>query len=484
MFVGRKRELDKLNTLYAGDSFEFAVVYGRRRVGKTTLIREFLKDKESVYYMAVEGTKKENLRGLSAAFLMQGKNNAPAAESYVEFRDYEAALAYIDLLAGEHRRIVIAIDEYPYLAASYPTISSLVQKHIDECWKDSRLFLILCGSSMSFMEEQVLGYKSPLYGRRTAQFKIRPFTFWEAGEMLKDYSAQDRALLYGVTGGIPEYLSRIDGTKDVHENIIRLFFDESGRLFEEPINLMKQELREPMTYHSIISAIASGASRLNEIATKTGLESGGCSNQLSSLIALQIVKKEVPMTQNANSRSTLYSLEDSMYLFWYRFVRPNSSSIMCGVGRQIYETVVMPQNDDFMGRIFETICRQYLFLPEIYGKLPFPIGQIGRWWGNNARARRQEEIDLMAISGETVLFGECKWRNEKIGRQVVERLLERGELFQYPEKYYYIFSKTGFKEETTQYCSEKERVYLISFEEMCTCFTYCYRGCPQLTSTK
>lgn len=467
MFVGRKRELDKLNTLYAGDSFEFAVVYGRRRVGKTTLIREFLKDKESVYYMAVEGTKKENLRGLSAAFLMQGKNNAPAAESYVEFRDYEAALAYIDLLAGEHRRIVIAIDEYPYLAASYPTISSLVQKHIDECWKDSRLFLILCGSSMSFMEEQVLGYKSPLYGRRTAQFKIRPFTFWEAGEMLKDYSAQDRALLYGVTGGIPEYLSRIDGTKDVHENIIRLFFDESGRLFEEPINLMKQELREPMTYHSIISAIASGASRLNEIATKTGLESGGCSNQLSSLIALQIVKKEVPMTQNANSRSTLYSLEDSMYLFWYRFVRPNSSSIMCGVGRQIYETVVMPQNDDFMGRIFETICRQYLFLPEIYGKLPFPIGQIGRWWGNNARARRQEEIDLMAISGETVLFGECKWRTEKIGRQVVERLLERGELFQYPEKYYYIFSKTGFKEETTQYCSEKERVYLISFEEMC-----------------
>ena len=244
MFVGRKRELDKLNTLYAGDSFEFAVVYGRRRVGKTTLIREFLKDKESVYYMAVEGTKKENLRGLSAAFLMQGKNNAPAAESYVEFRDYEAALAYIDLLAGEHRRIVIAIDEYPYLAASYPTISSLVQKHIDECWKDSRLFLILCGSSMSFMEEQVLGYKSPLYGRRTAQFKIRPFTFWEAGEMLKDYSAQDRALLYGVTGGIPEYLSRIDGTKDVHENIIRLFFDESGRLFEEPINLMKQELRD------------------------------------------------------------------------------------------------------------------------------------------------------------------------------------------------------------------------------------------------
>lgn len=481
MFVGRKRELDILNGLYRSNRFEFVVFYGRRRVGKTTLIREFLKNKESVYYMAVEGTKKENLHGLSVAFLTQtvlyekkayGSSSAHSihgteASNYAEFRDYEAFLSYIDMLARENRRIVITIDEYPYLAAAYPAISSMLQKHIDECWKDSQLFLILCGSSMSFMEEQVLGYKSPLYGRRTAQFKIRPFIFWEAGEMLKDYNGKEQALLYGVTGGIPEYLSRIDCSMDAHENIIRLFFEESGRLFEEPVNLMKQELRDPMTYHSIIAAIASGASRLNEIATKTGMESGGCSNQLASLIALQIVKKEVPMTQPANSRSTLYSLEDSMYLFWYRFVRPNSSSIMCGVGRQVYEAIVMPQMDDFMGRVFETMCRQYLFLPEIYGKLPFPVGQIGRWWGNNAQAKRQEEIDLMAVSGEQALFGECKWRNEKVSRQVIERLFERGELFHYPEKYYYVFSKTGFQEEAVQYCNKNERVRLISFNEMC-----------------
>lgn len=327
--------------------------------------------------------------------------------------------------------------------------------------------MILCGSSMSFMEEQVLGYKSPLYGRRTAQFKIHPFTFWEAREMLAEFGEQDQALLYGVTGGIPEYLSRIDKTRDVHGNIIWLFFDESGRLFEEPINLMKQELREPMTYHSIIAAIASGASRLNEIATKTGLESGGCSNQLSSLIALQIVKKEVPYTHQENSRSTLYSLEDSMYLFWYRFVRPNISGIMCGVGEQIYEAAVKPEINDFMGRVFETICRQYLFLPEVYGKLPFVVGQIGRWWGNNAKARRQEEIDLMSVSDDKALFGECKWRNEKVGLHVLERLIERGELFHYPEKYYFVFSKSGFQEETLQYGWEKSWIRLFSFEEMC-----------------
>lgn len=463
MFFGRDRELNKLNTLYQSGQFEFAVFYGRRRVGKTTLLREFMKEKRGIYYMAVEGTSKENLSGLSAALFTQNHLMAYQAA----FRDYEMLLQYIDTLAVTGERLVIAIDEYPYLAASYPAISSMLQKHIDQVWKDSKLFLILCGSSMSFMEEQVLGYKSPLYGRRTAQFKIQPFTFWEAKEMLADFTVWEQAELYGVTGGIPEYLSRMNPSVGADENIMTLFFDESGRLFEEPINLMKQELREPMTYHSIIAAVASGASRLNEIATRTGLETSGCSNQLSSLISLQIIKKETPVTEPVNSRRTLYRLEDSMYLFWYRFVRPNSSSIMCGVGREVYEAIVAPQMNDFMGAIFERICQQYLFLPAVYRSLPFVIGEVGRWWGNNAREKRQEEIDLMAITDNQALFGECKWRNEKVSRQVVEKLLERGELFQYPEKYYYLFSKTGFQEEARLLAQRNKRIRLFSFEEMC-----------------
>lgn len=464
MFVGRKRELDKLNALYQSGQFEFAVLYGRRRVGKTTLLQEFMKEKQGIYYMAVEGAKKENLSGLSDAFLSQSAISA----HHAEFRDYETLFDFIDSLAATGERTIIAVDEYPYLAASYPVISSMIQKHIDQCWKDSNLFLILCGSSMSFMEEQVLGYKSPLYGRRTAQFKIHPFTFWEAREMLPDFSNWEQAVIYGVTGGIPEYLARINNGISVDDNIIQLFFEESGRLFEEPTNLMKQELKEPMTYHSIIAAIAAGASRLNEIATKTGLESSGCSNQLSSLIALQIVKKEVPVTEQIGSRRTLYCLEDSMYLFWYRFVRPHSSSIMRGVGRQVYETIVIPQMNDFMGTVFENICKQYLFLPEVYENLPFTVGEIGRWWGNNAQAKRQEEIDLLAVSGDKALFGECKWRNEKVGRQVIDKLLERGELFRYSEKYYYIFSKFGFQNAALEYADLKGRVYLVTFEGMIT----------------
>ena len=215
MFVGRLRELKKLQSLYNSNQFGFAVFYGRRRVGKTTLINEFIKDKKAVYYMAVEGTRKENLSGLSKALLMTGESARGA-----EFLDYTNLFNYIDTLCQSQERLIIVIDEYPYLAASYPAISSMLQSHIDQCWKNSKLFLILCGSSLSFMEEQVLGYKSPLYGRRTAQFKIHPFTFFEARRMLLSFSEEAQAILYGITGGIPEYISRIDVDKSLDDNIL------------------------------------------------------------------------------------------------------------------------------------------------------------------------------------------------------------------------------------------------------------------------
>ena len=464
-FVGRDREIKKLHTLYQNEGFQFVVIYGRRRVGKTMLINEFLKGKRSAYYMAVEGTAKENLTGISKALLTEG-----ASDFYMpEFSDFESLLLYIDHLCKNsdgQERLVIAIDEFPYLAASYPAISSMLQSHIDQCWKNSNLFLILCGSSMSFMEEQVLGYKSPLYGRRTAQFKLHPFSYFEAKEMLSEFSTEEQAVLYGVTGGIPEYLSRIRSNQSMDDNIKELFFDESGRLFDEPGNLLKQELQDPSSYHSIITAIAGDASRLNEIATKTGLASSGCSAQIQSLITLGIIKKETPLTEGIKSRKTLYTLEDFMFLFWYRFVRPNLSGIMRGIGETIYEVSVKPQISHFMGYIFEEICKQYLYLPQIYMTLPFPAGEFARWWGNNPKKKRQEEIDLMAENGSEAIFGECKWRNELADVDILETLQERSGLFHYQKQSYMIFSKTGFTEKLKLREQEEENVRLISFEDM------------------
>ncbi len=464
MFVGREKEQKKLENMYMENQFQFAVIYGRRRVGKTTLINEFIKNKNAVYYMAVEGTKRENLIGLSKALLSSGIS----CQILPEFFDFENLFSYIDELCKKQGKepMILAIDEFPYLAASYPAISSIIQSHIDQCWKNSNLFLILCGSSMSFMEEQVLGYKSPLYGRRTAQFKLRPFTYFEAKQMLNGFSQEEQAILYGITGGIPEYLSRIYNQNTLGENIINLFFDESGRLFDEPGNLLKQELREPATYHSIISAIAGGASRLNEIATKTGLATGGCSNQIQSLISLGIVKKETPITEKESSRKTIYRLEDNMFLFWYRFVRPNISTIIRGIGEQVYEQMVKPHLNDFMGSIFEEICQQYVYLPKIYKKLPFPIGNTGRWWGNNPKKKCQEEIDIMAENGMDALFVECKWRKNLVDQDVIITLLERSGLFNYQNNYFMIFSKNGFTVDAKKYASQNKRIQLISFEEM------------------
>ena len=264
---------------------------------------------------------------------------------------------------------------------------------------------------------------------------------------------------------MPEYLVKIKSQKSVNDNLKELFFQDTGALFEEPTNLLKQEMREPASYHSIISAIASGASKLNEIATKTGLESGACSNLMTSLIQIGIVEKERPITEKENSRKTLYRLQNSMFLFWYRFVRPNITTISMGLGETVYETMVKPQLNSFMGSIFEEICKQYLYRPEIYRILPFLFGKLGRWWGTNPKEKREEEMDIVAVSDKQILLGECKWRNEKVDVKVLKTLVDRGELLAYPEKYYYVFSKSGF-EANVEETAQQYGIRTVSFAEM------------------
>ena len=245
MFVGRHQELKKLNSMYESGQFEFAVIYGRRRVGKTTLIKEFCKGKKAIYFIAREANDIINIENFSSdVFSVTSKES----QGNVYFSNWEKAFEYIYNIS-QNERVILVIDEYPYLAQSSRAISSIVQAHIDMKLKDSKLFLILCGSSMSFMEYQVLGYKSPLYGRRTAQFKIKPFTYYESALLLEGFTIEEQAILYGVTGGIPEYLSRVRLNMSLKENIENLFLSESGHLFEEPVNLLQQELREPATYN-------------------------------------------------------------------------------------------------------------------------------------------------------------------------------------------------------------------------------------------
>ena len=434
MFYGRSSEMEKLNEMYSSGNFELAVIYGRRRVGKTTLIREFIKDKKAIFFAACESTSADNLISLSRC--IGGKSDAPV------YQDYESALSAVFEIANSER-LIFVIDEYPYLAESHRAISSLLQIAIDHNRDYSKIMIILCGSSMSFMENQVLGYKSPLYGRRTAQFRLLPFTFFEALYFLEGFSTIDKAILYGVAGGIPEYLNKVNHSKDVRTNIIDLFLSPSGHFFEEPSNLIKQELREPSTYNVIIESIASGASRLNEIATKAKIESNKCAKYLSSLISLGLVRKEYPYGETASKRS-IYRLEDNMFRFWYRFVFTNVSAITVGMGAAVYDNEVEPQLNAYMGLIFEDICKQWLFEQAKINALPFFVGSLGRWWGTNSQTRTQEEIDIMATRKDEAIFAECKWKNADVDIDVLHDLRRKSELFPHLKPYLFIFVKNNY----------------------------------------
>lgn len=461
MFVGRKNELESLTKSYNKDSFQFPVLYGRRRVGKTTLINEFCKGKKAIYFVAVQSTAKENLDILSLQILSILTPEAPRNP----FPSFREAVDYI-FERARNERFVLAIDEYPYLANSDPSVSSILQTAIDKNHTNSKLFLILCGSSMSFMENQVLGYESPLYGRRTAQYKLTPFDYAESSEMLPGFNNIDKIILYGVTGGVPEYLSRIDNTLSVRDNVESLFFDPAGRLFEEPANLLKQELKKPETYNAIIAAIASGSSKINEIAEKSDIETSQCSKMLSTLISLGLVRKEYPVTEE-NSKKTIYILDDWMFVFWYRFVRPDLSRITAGLGKIVCDEVFTEQIHSHTGYAFEDCAIQYMWRALKENRLPAAFKKIGRWWGNNALERREEEIDFIALTGEKAIFGECKWREQPVGENTLNDLARKAKLFSFFTSINFIlFSKSGFTPALEYKAANHDGIILVGVNDM------------------
>lgn len=460
MFVGRERELDALNKLYKSDKFEFVVIYGRRRVGKTALINQFIENKKAIYFMGVESNAKQNLENFSKSII----EYASGIETESSFLSFQTAFETVFKLA-EKERVILAIDEYPYIAHSSKSLASTLQFLIDKYKDTSKLMLILCGSSMSYMEDHVLAYKAPLYGRRTAQMRILPFDFEETCRYLKKFSNEDKAIIYGIVGGTPQYLLQIDDKLSIEDNIKNTYLNPISFLYEEPINLLKKEVREPSIYTAIITAIATGCSRMSEISSKVGEDISVCATYLKNLINLEIVKKETPYGEKT-SRKSIYSIEDNMFRFWYRFVLDNNSVIARGATGLVYKKVES-QLSDYMGKVFEEICKQYLWKQLLLGNCPVEFVSIGRWWGNNPIEKSQEEIDIMGEQDKnTALFAECKWTNEKVDLGVLETLIKRSQLFSYKTKHYYLFSKSGFTKGCTEKANEIGKVALVKFADM------------------
>jgi len=355
---------------------------------------------------------------------------------------------------------LIIIDEFPYLCISNPALPSILQKIWDEKGEKSNIFLILCGSYMSFMEKEVLGSKSPLFGRCTGQIALHPLSFEDLKFFFPRYSEEDRVFAYSMLGGTPAYLQRFNDYKTIEQNVKEEILNKNGFLFSEPRFLLIEELREPAIYFSILKAIAFGKTRLNEIVQETGInEPHKVNKYLSVLRELRIIRREVPITEDKphKSRKGIYLLNDPFFRFWFRYVLPHMSYLEEGDLNYVWQEKIKPSLNSFTGFIFEDICMQRLKSLNRKNMLPFKVERIGRWWNN------KEEIDIVAYDNQlSFIFGECKWKNKSVGLSELYDLERKADtFFSAGQKYFALFSKSGFSAELKILSSQRKDILLF-----------------------
>lgn len=440
-FVNRTEELAFLNRYYEKPGFQFIPLYGRRRVGKTRLVREFIRDKRAIYCMADSVTEAEQLRNLGTEVGEQFGDTILAESG---FRDWQQFFRYL-AEKSDHERLIMVIDEFPYLVNSNKGISSIFQKGIDSHLKESNLFLILLGSSIGMMEEEVLFYKAPLYGRRTASLEVREMPFSALAEFFPDADLQQHLGIYGVFGAIPAYIEQVNPAADMLDNINELILDRGSFLHNEVEFLLREELREPRNYFVILRAIAQGKRKMSEIINDTGFDKSHLARYLDILRSLRFVDKEIPVTEKYpdKSRLGLYRLHDRFFSFWFKYVFPHRSRLEIGNTEYLLNKI----NDSFdqhLSFVYEDVCRERCLELMKSGVMSFSA--IGRWWQKN------EEIDLVALDEEnnTIWFGECKWSINPVGEDLYRDLQRKAGLVQWGrenrQQRFMLFSRSGFTE--------------------------------------
>ena len=394
-FFDRERELAWLEELYGGSGAQLVVLYGRRRIGKTELLRRFALGKKAVYFYCERTSARDNLarfRDLLADALGVGFLKEAA------FPDWEPLFRAVQPVL-ERERVVVVFDEFPYLVDVDPSLLSKFQRLWDEVLSRTKVFLVLCGSSVSVMENEVLSYKSPLYGRRTGSWKLEELPL-SAVKFFYPRPFEERLYVYGVAGGVPMYLKRFTPAEPFWSNVKREFFTKGGFLYEEAEFLLRQELREPRNYFLILRAIADGRRKLGEIANETGLDKAAVSRYLYTLELLGLVGYEIPVLEPPKARKRLYYISDNYLAFWFSHVQPRRALVEQDMGDAAVEEVKarFPQ---YMSRIYEQVARRVV-------QALHPIHRVGRQWGR--AGKKTYEIDIMAVSPRgDAIYGEVKW---------------------------------------------------------------------------
>lgn len=460
MFVNRLAELDLLEKRFTSDKAEFFVLYGRRRVGKTELLARFCEGKRALFFVSDLGSEISMRSDFSQ--LINDTLFGPEQMDAV-YSNWEAVFQAIGN-ASKTERLVVVLDEFPYLITTYPPVASILQKAWDQTLKNTKIMLILCGSYIGMMEESVLSYKAPLYGRRTAQYLLEPLQFKDARLLFSDFSPEDQVRAYAIYGGAPAYLQTIDSKKALDENIVDGILSRGSYLYDEVRFILQQELREPRNYFAILQAIAAGKTKLNEIKLATGLD--GATAYLDTLQQLHLVERIVPVTtsQPQKSRRGIYRLKDHYQRFWFRFVHPNRSQLERSGSRLVLENQVLPEIDHFASLAFEDICQQYFWLEGLSGNLPFQPINSGRWWNNS------EEIDLVVLGEEEAILVECKWSSKPAGMNILANLERKAAIIQgdlgNKKIYFALCSRSGFTPQLMDSSSNRSDIMLFKLSHI------------------
>lgn len=453
-FINRELELRSLNQRWKEDKPQLMVIYGKRRVGKTELSIRFAQGKPHIYFLCDRTSMRKQLQKFTE---MAGKYFKDEFLPSDGFKDWVEAFKYI---SHKKEKMIIIIDEFPYLAETDNAIPSIFQKIWDLYLRDSKIYLILQGSSIAMVEKTLLIHKAPLYGRRTGQLLVKPFEFKEIMEMFPDKSFEEILSIYSIVGGTPLYLNKFMG-KSCIEVVKKEILQKGQPLYEEVEFLLREELKEPRNYFVILEALSLGKRKLSEIINETGFDKGMVSRYISILDSLQITRKEIPVTEKIpeKSRKGIYNIDDNFFNFWFRFIFRNRSFLEEG---RIDEVVTQIQTamPALLAQNYEKIAKEILLYAFSRHKISLSFEFYGRWWD------KDKEIDLVAANYHTneILFGEVKWSNKQVGTNIYDELKKKAQAVEWGRKntkeYFAIFSKSGFTRDMLE-LAKKEKVFLV-----------------------
>ena len=456
-FVDREKELEYLNSEYKKKESSLVVLYGRRRIGKTSLIKEFGKNKDIFYFLATEESEQQNLMQLTSVIL----NNLNLED--VQFENWDSAFKFIVNAKTKNKKVIV-IDEFQYLGKTNSAFSSIFQRIWDNIFKNEDIMVILCGSLINMMESQVLNYSSPLYGRRTGQIKLKQIPFKYYNEFF-DKNLSEKTLIekYAVTGGVPKYIESFIQSSNIYNEIEKNILNNQSYLYEEPYFLLQNEVSEVGSYFSIIKTIAAGNKKMGNIASKLNVNTTNLSKYLLTLCNLDVLEREVPITEEnpEKSKKGRYSIKDNYIAFWFQFIYPNKAFLEMGNTQLVMEKIKNHFIDNHASFVYENICKEKMWDLNVAGKLGFTFDKIGRWWNNN------EEIDIVAFDSNSndIIFGECKYTNKVMDVDVLFELERKAENVEWNKgnrkEKFILFSVNGYSKRLTQLAEARENLILV-----------------------